>query len=108
MVVVPEGGGACAFASGVDIIKDLKRFFLLLLPNMILPRLEKETAGRSSQRLSSGMGVVMIGGEDFALADGVVADDKGALECPLSVLESPGTAVCGGSLLGGDWGHFGD
>lgn len=108
----PEGGaggaggaaaadaGEGAVASGADMVMmDLKRLFLCLAPNMILPRLEKETAGRSSQRQSSGMGVLMIGAKDFASADGVATDVKGAAACALSGLAGRGPDTCGGGLL---------
>lgn len=99
-----SAGGALDFASGVDIISDLKRLFLP--PNMMLPRLEKERAPKSSHRLSSGMGV-LIGAKDLSEA---VAEQKGVLGSSLSALTGPGTpgtsgpVACGGSL--GDLGDL--
>jgi hypothetical protein len=102
-----SAGGALDFASGVDIISDLKR--LCLPPNIMLPRLEKERAPKSSHRLSSGIGV-LIGAKDLS---SVVAEQKGVWGSSLSALTGPGTparpstsgpVACGGSL--GDLGDL--
>jgi hypothetical protein len=95
---------AFAFASGADIISDLKGLFLP--PNMMLPLLENETAPKSSHRLSLGIGVV-IGAKELAVA---VAEDNANVKgrsrsCSLSALKRPGPGGSRGPL--GDWGDLG-